>query len=54
MEPPCSKVGKRSAVDRVSGLSPHAREWLGQGMVHKGKTRVAAPVNSEKKRRKKG
>ena len=52
--PPRSRVEKRSAVDRVLGLSSHARAWLGPEMVRKGKKRAAAPVNSQKKRMKKG
>ena len=46
MEPPRSRVEKRSADDRVLGLSSHARAWLGPDMVRKGKKRAAAPVNS--------
>jgi len=52
--PPRSRVEKRSAADRVQGLSAHARAWLGPEMVRKGKKRAAAPVNSQKKRMKKG
>ena len=48
-----SNVSKRSDVDRVSGLSAHAKLWLGPEMVLKGKKRAAAPGNSQKKRRKK-
>ena len=51
--PPRSRVEKRSAVDRVAGLSAHARLWLGPEMVLKGKKRAAAPGNSQKKRMKK-
>ena len=55
VEPPRSRVEKRSdAVDRVLGLSAHARTWLGPEMVRKGRKRAAAPVNSQKKRTKKG
>ena len=52
--PPRSRVEKRSVVGRVQGLSSHARAWLGPEMVRKGKKRAAAPVNSQKKRMKKG
>ena len=44
----------RSSEGRVTGLSTHAKHWLGPAMVRKGKKRAAAPVNSQKKRRKKG
>ena len=54
VEPPRSRVEKRSAADRVAGLSSHARRWLGPEMVLKGKKRAAAPVDSQKKKRKKG
>ena len=56
VEPPRSRVEKRSAVDRVLGLSARARAWLGPEMVtcRKGRKRAAAPVNSQKKRTKKG
>ena len=45
---------KRSAADRVAGLSDNTKRWV--GMVHKGRKspkRAAAPVNSQKKKRKK-
>ena len=51
MLPPRGRVQKRSSVDRVAGLSAHARLWLGSDMVHKGKKRAAAPVNSQKKKK---
>ena len=51
MLPPRERVGKRSAVDRVAGLSNNAKRWV--GMVHKGRKRAAAPVNSQKKKMKK-
>ena len=54
MLPPRDRVQKRSSVDRVAGLSAHARLWLGPDMVQKGKKRAAAPVNSQKKKKKKG
>ena len=54
VEPPRSRVEKRSAVDRVLGLSAHARAWLGSEMGRKGRKRAAASVNSQKKRTKKG
>jgi hypothetical protein len=50
--PPRNRVEKRSAADRVAGLSDNAKRWV--GMVHKGRKRAAAPVNSQKKRLKKG
>ena len=50
--PPRDKVEKRSAADRVAGLSNDAKRWV--GMVHKGRKRAAAPTNSQKKKRKKG
>ena len=40
VEPPRSRVEKRSAVDRVLGLSSHARTWLGPEMVRKGRKRA--------------
>ena len=48
--PPQGIVMKRSAVDRVAGLSANAKRW--GVMVHKGRERAAAPVNSQKKKRK--
>ena len=54
MLPPRDRVQKRSSADRVAGLSAQARLWLGPDMVHKGKKRAAAPVNSQKKKKKKG
>ena len=48
--PPRSRVEKRSAADKVSGLSAHARLWLGPEMVLKGEERAAAPGNSQEKR----
>ena len=50
---PRDRVEKRSSADKISGLSAHARLWLGLEMVYKGKKRAAAPVNSQKKRRRK-
>ena len=50
--PPRDRAKKRSAADRVAGLSDNAKRWI--GMVHKGKKRAAAPVNSQKKKMKKG
>ena len=50
--PPRDRAEKRSAADRVAGLSDNAKRWI--GMVHKGKKRAAAPVNSQKKKMKKG
>ena len=50
--PPRHRVEKRSAAGRVAGLSDNAKRWV--GMVHKGRKRAAAPVNSQKKRMKKG
>ena len=51
MLPPRDRVGKRSDVDRVAGLSNNAKRWV--GMAHKGRKRAAAPVNSQKKKMKK-
>ena len=50
-----AELKKRSAADRVSGLSmsAHAKLWLGPEMVLKGKKWAAAPGNSQKKRSKK-
>ena len=45
-------VQKRSVADRVEGLSEHARLWLGPEMLRKGRKRAAAPVNSQKKKKK--
>ena len=50
--PPRNRAGKRSATDRVAGLSTNAKRWV--GMVHKGRKRAAAPANSQKKKMKKG
>ena len=50
--PPRDRVEKRSAAGRVAGLSDNAKRWV--GMVHKGRKRAAAPVNSQKKKMKKG
>ena len=47
--PPRNRTEKRSADDRVAGLSAGAKRWV--GMVHKGRKRAAAPVNSQKKRK---
>jgi hypothetical protein len=52
MLPPRNRAGKRSAADRVDGLSNNAKRWV--GMVRKGRKRAAAPVNSQKKKMKKG
>ena len=54
MVPPRSRVENRYAVDRVLGLSSHARAWLGSRMVRKGKKRAVAQVNPQKKKMNKG
>ena len=50
--PPRDRAEKRSAAGRVAGLSDNAKRWV--GMVHTGRKRAAAPVNSQKKKMKKG
>ena len=50
--PPRDRAEKRSAAGRVAGLSDNAKRWV--GMVRKGRKRAAAPLNSQKKRMKKG
>ena len=42
----------RADEQRKGRLSDNAKRWV--GMVHKGRKRAAAPVNSQKKKMKKG
>ena len=50
--PPRDRVEKRSAFDKVAGLSGNSKRWV--GMVRKARKGAATLVNTQKKRSKKG